>query len=231
MTLAVAKSETAARPELLREQLFQHLRQQIITGELAPGERIIELAVARQAGVSQAPVREALQRLAIEGLIIQRNHRGAVVADLSFSEMREIFEVRAVIEGQAVVHLLENMQPKYLSALRASLEEMREAAQRSDRAALIDADVRFHRSVLEFSGHTLLLRLWDVADGHVRRFLFATRDQYFRDELEVADTHQPLIDALESGSAARAVRAFEAHLHLVFARMEPVPADLTGDQP
>ncbi len=229
MTSTAAKIESAVRPELLREQLFQQLRQRIIAGELAPGERIIELAVARQAGVSQAPVREALQRLAIEGLIIQRNHRGAVVADLSFSEMREIFEVRAVIEGQAVVHLLDAMRPEYLSALRAILGEMRRAARRSDRTALIDADVRFHRSVLECSGHTLLLRLWDVTDAHVRRFLFATRDQYFRDSLEVADTHQPLIDALESGSAARAVRAFEAHLHLVFARMEPTPANLTGD--
>ena len=213
-------ASAAVKPALLRNQLLDDLRRQIISGELAPGERIVELAVARKMGVSQGPVREALQRLAIEGLIVQRAHRGTVVADLSLSEMREIFDVRAVIEGHAVEQLHHQLTEQHIKALKDVLEEMRRAARQQNLNDLIDADVRFHRSIIEFSGHTLLLRLWDVADWHVRRFIYATHPKYFRDYLEIAETHQPLIRALESDDLGQTIGAFQSHLRMIWQRID-----------
>ena len=213
-------SAPIVKPALLRNQLLDELRRQIISGELAPGERLVELTLARTMGVSQGPVREALQRLAIEGLIVQREHRGSVVADLSLSEMREIFEVRAVIEGHAVAQLHHQLTKPQIAVLKEVLLDMFQAAQEHDLSALIDADLRFHRSVIEFSGHTLLLRLWEVADLHVRRFIYATHPKYFRNYLEIAQTHQPLIDALEAQDTPQAVQAFHDHLRVIWKRID-----------
>lgn len=203
---------------LLREQIAEFLRGQIIQGTLLPGERLVESSIAKDLGVSQAPVREAVQSLVFDGLARVENHKGASVADLDLDDMREVFCVRSSIESLAVQRAVPRIDDAFLHSLRGKVDELHSAAELGDLVALVEADLDFHRAVIERSNHPLLLRLWDVTYLHTRRFIFTVHPGHFSLK-EIARQHDPLLEALERRDSSAVNDVFTEHLEIVWQRM------------
>lgn len=144
------------RKEVLRDKIFDVLRDLILVGELKPGERIVESTLAARLGVSRAPMREALGRLAGDGLVRFEPHHGAYVTRLSEKELRDFFEIRETLETLAAKKIRASLRPEKEARLRAAMTALEKAARRKDLRAFVDADHAFHRTIWQLSeNHTL----------------------------------------------------------------------------
>jgi DNA-binding GntR family transcriptional regulator len=202
---------------ILSHQLVTALREAILSGDLPPGQRLIEAEIAQQMGVSRAPVREAIRHLDQEGLVEIFPHRGAVVVGVGDQEIEAVYKVRAAIEAEAFERACSRITSEQCAGLRTLVDEMGSHARRRQTAELIEKDLAFHRTVLEISGYTVLRRVWDSLDGIMRiRTLQAvarpTKAAQTFLEATVA-AHLELVEALEAREPARA--GLLAHEHIV----------------
>jgi DNA-binding GntR family transcriptional regulator len=208
---------------LLSDQVYDLIRGRLIAHEFEPGSRLVESDIARQLSVSQAPVREALRRLAHEGLVLQLPRRGSFVAEVSTQEARDAYEVRAALEPMAVKGALEHLSDELLAELDGHIQEMLAAADADDLPAFIDADVRFHRTVWTASGNELLPRVWLMVEASMRNLTRVSNRLYFSNLDEIARTHYPLLAGLRARDAEVAT-AFHEHVlrvwHLLLADEE-----------
>lgn len=151
--------ETPIQREILRDKIFDVLKTRILDGTLAPGERIIESTIARQLQVSRAPLREALWLLANVGLVQIKAHHGAFVARLSTEDIREIFEIREILETHAAKKARAGLTPEGQSRLESALNALEDAARDRDVARFTNADMEFHRTIWELSGNRHLTEI------------------------------------------------------------------------
>ena len=196
---------------LLSDRVYDLIRRSLIGHELTPGSRLVESEIARQLSVSQAPVREALRRLAHEGLVLQLPRRGSFVAEVSTEEARDAYEVRAALELLAVRGALRNLDEAVLTELDHHVEEMVSAAAADDLAAFIDADVHFHRAIWTASGNRMLPRVWLMVEASMRNLTLVSNRLYFHDLTEIASTHYPLVSGLRARDPAVAAK-FHDHV-------------------
>ncbi len=197
------------RPLLVREAVYDRLKSAIVEGELAPGARMLEVELAGKLGVSRTPVREALVRLAQEGLAELLPGRGARVRVLSPAEVSEVYEVRAALEAEAA----------RLAAQRASEGELEELARleaalhripKTDLAEQTRADTRFHAALVAASGNRELERLFHQLDAKL-----ALARRYSSDENQSPKTlaeHRAILEAILAGDPDRAAAAARAHI-------------------
>ena len=139
--------------EVLRDKICDVLRGWILDGTLKPGERIVELTLSRKLDVSRAPLREALWLLSRQGLVHIRAHHGAVVTRLSEQDIREIFELRELLETRAALKIRARKDPRDAATLKSALAEIEAAARRRDIREFSAADLRFHQTLWELSGN------------------------------------------------------------------------------
>jgi DNA-binding GntR family transcriptional regulator len=178
-----------------QDQVAEALRQAILRGDLRPGERIRELHLARELGVSQTPVREAFAALAQEGLVVRVAHRGTFVSRLHARELRELLTLRAVLDAFSARLAAERVTDADLELLRSLLERMRAAELAGDLPALTEAHLEFHETLYQLSGHELLGEIFGFI--HRRMALALTfAENLFRSDGNEAECHAPLIDAL-----------------------------------
>ena len=203
----------------LREQVRDALLREIVTGARQPGERLVEMRLAERFGTSQAPVREALRELAALGFVASEPHRGTFVADVWRRGLREIYAVRGGLEELAT-RLATPSLAADPGALLAALDEMRATARAGDVEGLVAASYRFHRVILEASGNQLLLNVWDGL--HIETRTTVTMMAPGLDLLEVAESHQPIVDAIVARDVELACRV--AREHQEFFERLPVPA-------
>jgi DNA-binding GntR family transcriptional regulator len=217
---ASRQSSTALNRAPLPEQIADAIRRSILAGEYIPGQRLVETEMARGLSVSQGSVREALRRLAHEGIVMQVARRGTFVATVGANEARKAYELRAVLERVAAEEFCAEAPDSVFPDLRATVEAMRAAARSDDLAAFVEADMRFHRSVWEASGHPLLPRIWPLIEATVRAFTTVSNQLYFGGLKEIAQTHVPLLDALRRRDRAQASQLFHDHVVEVWRRIE-----------
>jgi GntR family transcriptional regulator of gluconate operon len=197
-------------PRLLAEDAAAQIRTAILTGQLKPGERLVEATVARQLNVSRGPVREALKLLGAEGLVQDEPRRGAFVLSLTTLDVREIYDLRAALEARAAKRVTEAAKPASLRALRKSYNDMHKLAEKGDVTVFARADLKFHETICTLSGnqrlHAMFLRYVPLLYSLIKldEFLYSSMD-------EVAEDHLPMLEAVESGDAALAARLFEEH--------------------
>jgi DNA-binding GntR family transcriptional regulator len=196
---------------LLSDQVYAMVRGLVLDGSLQPGTRIVESEIARQLGVSQAPVREAIKRLAYEGLVSNVPRRGSYIARISEAEARDGREVRALLEESAAREAVENLDADAKQALEKLVDGMREAARVNDLAAFRSHDMAFHRTVIELSGNSYLPRLWAVMESSLLSLRLVGDPGFTGSWTEMAEAHQALVDALASGNRGRAAAAFHRH--------------------
>ena len=140
-------------PRLLAEDAAAQIRTAILTGQLKPGERLVEATVARQLNVSRGPVREALKLLGAEGLVQDEPRRGAFVLSLTTLDVREIYDLRAALEARAAKRVTEAAKPASLRALRKSYSDMHKLAEKGDVTVFARADLKFHETICTLSGN------------------------------------------------------------------------------
>lgn len=196
---------------LLSDQVYAMVRGLVLDGSLQPGTRIVESEIARQLGVSQAPVREAIKRLVFEGLVSSAPRRGSYVAQISEAEARDAREVRALLEENAAREAVENFDAAARRVLEELVDGMREAAREPDLAAFRSHDMAFHRAVIELSGNSYLPRLWAVMESSLLSLRLVGDPGFAGSWAEMAETHQALIEALAGGNKGQAAAAFHRH--------------------
>lgn len=211
----------------LAEQVYEQLRRSIVSGELPPGARIVELDIAAQMGTSQGPVREALQRLERTGLVQRRSHSATFVTALVLDEMYELFSIRSVIEGFAIRRTVACITPEQCDQLAHLTDLMREEGRREDMLGLTVYDLEFHRLICKWSGNATLLRAWDPLYSQIQRFVVRTHRNYFPSVTAVADTHDPIVAALRQHEVEKVTPLIQEHIMLIwslFASSDAKPA-------
>ncbi len=200
---------------VLREQVKDILLHRIVSGELKPGERLVETRIASELGTSQAPVREALRDLELLRLVESEPFRGARVREFGDDELIEVYPVRAVLEELAAKEACTRLDGD-VAVLERELEAMRAAAKRGDVNALVQHDIAFHRLIVEASANAVLEQCWRTlgVEGRITISLYGT---YVEPE-EAAELHVPILEAIRSGPPAAAGRAARKHVER-FARI------------
>ncbi|MDE0897511.1 MAG: GntR family transcriptional regulator [Longimicrobiales bacterium] len=190
----------------LRVQVAERLRSAIVTGKIRPGTPLVETALAEQLRVSRAPIREAIQDLENDGLVETMAYRRKRVKPLTVQEVAEICEMRQLFEVMAVRRILN--QGTVVESLWAPCRAMEEAATADDRDSLIAADEAFHRTLIRLSDHQLLAQLWAGLYLRIHQIMSLRNDREV-DLVDIARTHPPIVNALETSDMEQAV-------HLVF---------------
>ena len=192
-------------PRLLKSRLYQRLLVDIIIGALAPGEQLDENSLARRYGGGLAGIREALARLALEGLVVRRARVGTSVAPLDLMGAREAFEARRLIEvhcaGLAALHASD----AEIAAIRATMDDGEEAVRNNDQAALAAMDEAFHVAVAAASGNRALAKMVVTLHHQTARYwLYAMRGPVSDDGIVALNEHRDLAEAIASRNVERA---------------------------
>ncbi|MEC2343640.1 GntR family transcriptional regulator [Paenibacillus barengoltzii] len=195
----------------ISEQIYLSLKSKILTGELAPGTRLLVLEIARQFQVSQAPVREALERLKQEGLITGIRNKGSVVSNITSKEIRDLFILREIIEGYAVRTTMPTLTEADYEELEAMIQRMEKAVEQNDTLRILELDMDFHGFFYKRCDNQAILELWNHMRTKVMRFM-AISNRHHTTEM-LADWHRRLIDALRTGDSEAAEAAFIEHMH------------------
>ncbi len=204
-----------------------HLRDEILSGRLAPGERIRPEAVATRLGLSRMPVREALHQLDAEGLVTLRANRGAIVTRHDAAALTEIFEMRALLEGLCARHAARAATPADIEDLEADCQAMRRAI--ADPARWVERHEAFHDRLC-----ALATRPRAAAEARRLRLMLRPLLHGFaateRDPEALGHEHEVIVDALRDGDARRAERLLVAHVNANAAALlgQAVPAPLRG---
>lgn len=218
---------TVTRPPLRRdnsrervERVATALRESILAGELAPDASVRELPTARDFGVSQGTVREALRLLAGEGLVRRVADRGTYVAPCEESDVLEAYRIRAAVEARAASLVTAAWDVEKERILCRAVEQMVPAAEEPDPLRLVDADLTFHRRLCELADRPFLLRTWTGAAAEIRRHKALTDRLFWSDPAAIVATHEPLVAVLAADDGAAAAIAIEDHVLFAARRIE-----------
>jgi DNA-binding GntR family transcriptional regulator len=181
-------------PRSLSQQAAKMLRDAIMSGELSPGEHLNERAIARQMGISRVPVREAIQQLEHEGLVINTPNRGSFVRYFDEQDIKEIFDLRAVLEGLACQIIVQGgkLEAADFELLQGYVQDQQKAIAAGDYDGWVDAEIQFHTFICKKAESKRLLEMWQ--NLHVQ-CLFATRKDW-RAYLRAYGSHPIILDAL-----------------------------------
>jgi DNA-binding GntR family transcriptional regulator len=195
----------------LRERILDILRDAIVSGEIKPGQSLVETDLAGQLGVSRAPLREALQTLSREGLIETIAYKGTIVRHLSKRDIEELYSLRSALEIFAVQRIIARNDPDNALDLRRIFEAMLAAAQTGDLTAVNNLDRDFHDALIELSEHQLLAQTWSVVSQRVRQVMALTNRRN-SDITRIAYNHLPIIEAIANQQTTEAVRLITEHI-------------------
>ena len=195
----------------LRDVVFNTLRQAIITGEFVPGERLMEIALANRLGVSRTPVREAIRKLELEGLVVMIPRKGAEVARITEKDLRDVLEVRSSLEELAAGLATERLDESSREKIQAALDNFREAIQTDDNPKIADCDVEFHDAVFEATQNKRLIQIIN----NLREQIYRYRLEYVKDTVYHAvllKEHEELVEAMFAGNKERAKEIMKRHI-------------------
>ena len=195
--------------------IADQLREQIVQGMFRPGEQINESVLAGQLHTSRGPVREALQRLSQEGILVSHRNRGVFVLELSDDDIREIYAVRLAMESNAADALLDAgpEQVKDTSqVLKTIISDMAKQVAVSDWQAIARLDMQFHTSFVAGAGNTRLIQIYETLAAESRMCILNLAVAYPRIDVLVQE-HQNLLDLLEAGNRKELHKAIKQHMH------------------
>ncbi len=192
-------------------QVARRLTNAIVQGRLAPGARLVEAGVARELGISRAPVREAARLLEQQGLLVAKPRRGFFVRNLDITDIDEIYDLRICVERHAGVLAAKNLTPASRDGLRRQLEVLYETAELDDPARQVEEDYKFHRLICEIAGSRRLLRVFDDLASEMR-MVIGLVGRLYDDPSIIAATHEPVLAAIEQGHPERIVAHLDYHI-------------------
>lgn len=210
--MAESSSLGQIKNKSLRERVLDSLRTAIVSGELKPGQPLVETELAAQLGVSRAPLREAIHILNTEGLLETVPYHGTTVRRLNRTDIEELYSLRSLLESFAIERIIVNGEPESaVNVLRGITNEMLSAAEDGDLSAVNRLDRRFHDALIELSGHSLLATLWNTITQRVQQVM-ALRNRRNSDMRQIAYNHLPIIEAIEQQDAELAMSLIRKHV-------------------
>jgi DNA-binding GntR family transcriptional regulator len=216
-------------PGLIRERVVDALRDAIIAGRLKPGERIRERELVALLGVSRSPLREAIRILETEGLITSLAYRGARVSDLSAADLRDMLDVRIMLECFAARLAIERLDDAALLAMEEQVKRARAAGARVDLEANFELGLGFHDMLVAASGNRKVVQIHESLKRHQRRYQHFAFTRVGRD-LRALDEHADIVAALRRRDLAAVEHGLRAHLLRFYDETAPLlPVDSAPD--
>ena len=208
----------------LRERALEALRSAIISGQYRPGDHMNEVELGKHLGVSRGTVREALRHLQQEGLLAIGNRNMLRVNSLTPREVRELFQVRAALEGLAVAEIIASPRKDEAAAtLREALSRLA-VGDEGDFVAKLEADLGFHLVLCRLSGNSMLVEAWRYLEGRIRVTIM-NGETPGTPTMMSKDRHAPIVDAIERGDVDAARRIVQQHMAVAADRYAPLSAD------
>lgn len=219
-----------AKPPPLSDAIFRHIGRAIVEGKLRPNQRLIETQLCAEFGCSRSPLREALRMLAAEGLIEFSPRRGARVSQLTPKTLRDVFEVRVLLEGLAARLAAEHATEENVSALRGLSERMREIVAGDGSQDFFELNNEFHSRLARIGGNAFLTSLQETAANRtfLPLFLFLSGRRHL--ELAAA-AHGEIVDAIARSDAAGAEEAMRRHIRQIQSEAEAIVVAQFGSGP
>ncbi|HET7387058.1 MAG TPA: GntR family transcriptional regulator [Nocardioidaceae bacterium] len=200
--------------------IARKLRSAIGHGELAQGAQLAEAELARDLGVSRGPLREAMQRLTQEGLLISIRNRGLFVIELTEADVRDIYVARTAVERAAAAQLMLADEASAAAELVEVSAEMATARDRDDVAGIGEADLKFHEVLVRLSGSQRLIRMHQTLITETRMCVIALGETYPDSDARIPE-HQEIAEAINGGDAATVDRLLVDHMDDAIARLAP----------
>lgn len=220
------KTSTASEPVLatatLAQQVYQHLRQGILSNEYTPGTALPEEALAARFKVSRVPVREALRRLAAEGLVTLTPRQGASVSSLSPKQFLDAYRVREALEVLAIRLALPHLTPDDLEELDRLQDRMRESAVAGDTAAFFQANAAFHARFVERADNDDLRTIYEGLINRMTRYRWPSMELRGGMDRSVEE-HRAILDAVRAGDGDQAAHLLAEHIHVPQRMLESDP--------
>lgn len=195
----------------LRDVVFNTLRQAILRGELKPGERLMEIQLANKLGVSRTPIREAIRKLELEGLVLMIPRRGAEVAQITEKSLRDVLEVRRALEELAVQLACDRITEEELQELRKAADHFQKVLENEDITKVAEADVAFHDIIYLSTDNQKLITLLN----NFREQMYRYRVEYLKRKEchpKLLAEHQAIIDAIAQKQPQRATQITCQHI-------------------
>lgn len=195
----------------LRDVVFQTLRQAILKGELQPGERLMEIKLAERLGVSRTPIREAIRKLELEGLVVMIPRKGAAVANITEKDTKDVLEVRRTLEMFAVEVACDRITPEQLVQLKEAAKAFEASKGSMDLIRIAETDMNFHEIIYEATQNERLVQMLN----NLRENMYRYRIEYLKDPNyydSLVREHQAILDAVESGCKEKARVCMRNHI-------------------
>lgn len=210
----------------LRDVIFETLRKAIVSGDIKPGERLMEVSLANQMGVSRTPVREAIRRLEAEGLVTMTPRKGTHVAELSVKDIMDVLEVRTVLDKLATDLAAKRMQPSQLKALENVHKQYIACVEKNNIEGAIKKDIEFHDLIYAASGNPRLVAVAGSLREHVYRFRVIYMSGGDPIAENVLNEHEEILAALKEANNNLASDLAEKHIRN---QMETIIKTVTED--
>ncbi|MFT4104903.1 MAG: GntR family transcriptional regulator [Lacrimispora sp.] len=195
----------------LRDVVFNTLRQAILKGELAPGERLMEIQLADRLGVSRTPIREAIRKLELEGLVLMIPRKGAEVARISEKSLRDVLEVRRSLEELAIELACQRMDAEAVEELEKKQEEFRNAVLKGNAMEIAETDEAYHDVIFKGTCNDRLVQMIN----NLREQMYRYRLEYIKDKDKrqaLVTEHESILEAVRKGRITDAKEAMREHI-------------------
>lgn len=196
----------------LRDVVFITLREAILKGELEPGERLMEIALAQKLGVSRTPIREAIRKLELEGLVVMAPRKGAEVAEITLKDVKDVLEVRKNLEDLAVELACKKATEEDIEEMKRAHEEFIKTLSQKDLTVIAEADVKFHDVIYKTTDNKRLIQILN----NLREQMYRYRLEYIKDEKKrmiVTDEHLQIIEAIKNKDVDSAKEYIQVHIN------------------
>lgn len=202
-------NEMASRT--IKEQVYEVLRGEILSGKLKPGTKLAEQNIANKLGVSRSPVREAIKQLSGDGLVVNPPNRGAFVKKLSRKEQLDIYDIRMMFECYAAERAADNITEKDIRKFKRMRTEILRAVDKRDYLACLDIDLRLHGSIVRLGGNELVTGTYDNLNAMLSNCVMVSLSGSWGDDGPQSD-HIKMIDALVNRDAKSLVAVVKHHI-------------------
>lgn len=195
----------------LRDVVFNTLRKAILRGELKPGERLMEIQLANKLGVSRTPIREAIRKLELEGLVLMIPRKGAEVAQITEKNMQDVLEVRKALEELSVQLACERIMPEQVEEMKMAAEDFRKVLKSGDVTKIAEADVKFHDIIFAATNNQRLITLLN----NLREQMYRFRVEYLKQKEcypQLLEEHDKLIALISGGEVEEACELMGCHI-------------------
>ena len=197
----------------LRDIVFENLRNAILEGDLKAGKRLMEVQLAEQLGVSRTPIREAIRKLELEGLVVMLPRKGAYVANMSFKDLIDVLEIRASLEGLAACLAAERRRDEDIEELEKVAKEFEKSVRETDIDNVLKKDIEFHEKIFLMANNKKLYHLITTLWEQVHRFRVTYVSNY-EASLSLVEEHKKILEAIKSGDSELAKKYATEHIEL-----------------